>query len=77
VTDALGRHDPLELRCTRCARAGHYRVAGLVERFGADMLLVNLRRRLAADCPRASAMDYERCDPFYPQLSPEGAAKTA
>jgi hypothetical protein len=28
--------DPVRIECERCGRAGSYRLAGLIERFGAD-----------------------------------------
>ena len=43
--------DRLTIVCDRCSRRGVYTVTQLIEQHGRDFDLVNLRLRLAADCP--------------------------
>jgi hypothetical protein len=61
--------DMLEIRCTRCARAGRYSVARLIEQHGKAMLLPDLRMDLAKGCDHADGHDYDRCDVYFPQLA--------
>ena len=58
----------LEIRCTRCERAGRYRVGKLIEEHGPDARLPDLRHRLAADCPQVTAREQERFDLVFPGL---------
>ena len=59
----------LEIACRRCERRGRLRVAKLIEQYGADIRLPELRYILAADCPRVVADKvYDRCGAHYPQL---------
>lgn len=60
----------LEIRCTKCDRYGRERVARLIDRFGRDARLPDIRRQLAGDCPRRAAAVYERCDVYFPNLVP-------
>ena len=55
VTLAEHPGDRVRLACTKCERRGQYRKATLIERFGADMNMVELRLILAADCPKVAA----------------------
>ena len=67
--EITGKLYRLDVRCTRCDRAGRYRVANLIEQHGADFTLPELRRKLAADCPQAKAhLDRDRCDLVFPGL---------
>ena len=59
----------LEIRCTKCDRYGRERLARLVERFGRDARLSDVRHQLSADCPHHSAALYGRCDVYFPQLA--------
>jgi hypothetical protein len=59
--------DIVRLACTKCDRRGQYRKATLIERYGADANLVDLRLILAADCPRVIAeKPVDRCGVIYP-----------
>ncbi|MGZ9129896.1 MAG: hypothetical protein ACXW4Z_19145 [Candidatus Binatia bacterium] len=58
----------LEIRCSKCERHGRERVARLIDRFGRDARLPDLRHQLAGDCPHRSAALYGRCDVYFPQL---------
>lgn len=63
------RADTLEVACLQCDRRGRYGTAGLVERHGAGTPMPDLRRLLAADCPRwASSNIYDPCSVHYPGL---------
>ena len=44
-------YDPVRIECERCGRAGRYRPAGLIERFGADAKGPDVLMELAA-CER-------------------------
>jgi hypothetical protein len=69
--DIVGKIVMLEIACSRCERRGRLRVARLIEQYGADMRLPELRYILAADCPRVVADKvYDRCGVHYPQLWP-------
>ena len=60
----------LEVRCTKCDRHGRVPVARLIERYGREARLPDVRHQLADDCPRRDAAVYERCDVyFFPQLA--------
>jgi hypothetical protein len=45
--------DIVRLSCEKCGRSGHYRKQKLIERYGADMRLPDLRERIA-QCRRQS-----------------------
>jgi hypothetical protein len=46
-------YDPVRFACHKCSRAGQYRKSSLIERYGPDQDMTNLRLKVAADCPRA------------------------
>jgi hypothetical protein len=63
----IGRHTRLlEIRCSRCPRAGRLSMARLLERHGADAGLPTAD--LIGDCPKRDAGLYEKCNLYYPQL---------
>jgi len=67
--DLVGHLERLEIRCRRCERRERIRLVRLIEEHGAEMALPELGRRLAADCPRATATDLSlRCCVYYPAL---------
>jgi len=72
LTDIAPRIDMLEVRCSRCDRKGRLSVTRLIDQHGGETQLPDLRRHLVGDCDKANAMEYERCDIFFPQL--RGAA---
>ena len=59
----------LEVRCGRCGRYGRESIARLIERYGRETRLPDLRNQLAADCPNRQAGIHERCDVYFPQLA--------
>ena len=46
--------DLVRIACAKCGRAGRYRRATLLDRYGADMAMPELRHELA-QCPRGDA----------------------
>jgi hypothetical protein len=67
--DLVGRIERLDVRCSRCARAGRVKLAKLIVEHGAELGLPDLAVRLAGDCPNAGATDpTRRCWVHYPQL---------
>jgi hypothetical protein len=69
VTLAEHPGDMVRLACTKCERRGQYRKATLIERYGADANMVDMRLILAAGCPKIEAgkvMDL--CGVIYPDL---------
>lgn len=55
--------DLVRLTCEKCGRAGQYRKAKLIEQFGADMRLPDLREEIA-QCERARKM-HDACRVHY------------
>jgi hypothetical protein len=45
--EAAATLDMLRIECTKCGRAGRYRIDRLIERFGPDIALPDLRHELA------------------------------
>jgi hypothetical protein len=51
---------------------GSYRKATLIERYGPDVNIVDLRLMLAADCPKVIAnRSTDHCGVVYPDLRPK------
>lgn len=46
----------VRVKCDKCGRAGQYRTAKLIERYGADMVMPELRHVLA-HCQRRHTMN--------------------
>src|SRR3954467_10840265 len=67
--DLVGRIERLEVRCSRCDRAGRVKLARLIAEHGADLPMPELAVRLAADCPKAQATSpADKCFVLFPQL---------
>jgi hypothetical protein len=67
--DLVGQLHQLEVRCTRCDRAGRVKLTKLIAEHGPDMGLPDLAVCLAADCAKAQATSpVERCFVIFPQL---------
>lgn len=67
VTLAEYPFDMVRLACTKCERRGQYRKATLIERYGSDANMVELRLILAADCPKVIANKImDLCGVYYP-----------
>jgi hypothetical protein len=59
----------LTVACTRCERAGRYRLDTLIVRHGEDFGIPDLLRHLSADCPkRRSITVYDLCGIQCPEL---------
>ncbi len=62
----------IRLTCRKCPRGGNYRKTTLVELYGPDANLIDLRLVLAADCPRVVIdKNTDHCGIFYPDLRPK------
>lgn len=48
----------VELECPRCGRAGRYRRAGLMQRFGPAAGMPDVLATLSGDCPRRGVGQY-------------------
>lgn len=59
--------DPVRIACARCSRAGQYRRATLLERFGPEAPMPDVLGQLAACSRRGDASD--PCGAHYPDLS--------
>jgi hypothetical protein len=69
LADIATRIDMLEIRCSRCDRAGRRRVSRLIEQYGGSMRVPDLRTELAQGCDHAGGHDFDRCDVFFSQLA--------
>jgi hypothetical protein len=49
--DLVGQLDLLRVACRRCPRSGQYRLAKLIERYGAGFGLPDWIDELTSDCP--------------------------
>jgi hypothetical protein len=58
--------DIVRLSCEKCGRSGQYRKQKLIERYGADMRLPNLRQEIA-QCKRHGQM-HDACMVHYVDL---------
>jgi hypothetical protein len=62
-------YDPVGFACHKCSRAGQYRKASLIERYGPDKDITNQRLKVAADCPRLIANRIlDLCGIYYPDF---------
>ena len=59
--------DLVRIACAKCGRAGRYRRATLLERYGPDMALPELRHELAQCSRRNNASD--PCMVIFPDLA--------
>ncbi len=69
LDDVSKRFRMLEVRCGNCTRRGRLRIDKLIDEYGRDMSLPDLRNILAGDCEHKAAMKRkDQCQVFYPQL---------
>jgi hypothetical protein len=69
LAEIASRLTTLDVACNRCDRRGHVSVARLLAERGADFPAPNLRRILAADCPRMIAAEvHDPCGVHFPDL---------
>jgi hypothetical protein len=70
LADVAERSDVLAVACTRCERAGRYRLDTLIITHGRHCGIPSLLARLSADCPkRRSVSTYDLCGIHAPELS--------
>jgi hypothetical protein len=68
--------DPIRFACRKCSRSGQYRKASLIERYGPDEDMTNLRLKVAAGCPRRiENRILDLCRIYYPDLAGRPSAK--
>ena len=66
VTLAEHPTDMVRLACAKCERRGQYRKATLIERYGPDANMVDLRLVLASGCAKiAAGKDVDVCGVYY------------
>lgn len=67
LRDLTGRRETVAWHCTRCDRSGDVSVAELVDRFGLDARMPDLRKAMARDagCPKVDGVGYDVCDPVW------------
>jgi hypothetical protein len=53
----------------KCDRSGQYRKATLIDKYGADISLLDLLHRIAANCPKKDALGNDPCGAHYPDLA--------
>ncbi len=69
LDDVSRRFRMLEVRCGNCTRHGRLRIDKLIDEYGREMSLPDLRAVLAGDCEHKSvARRKDQCQVFYPQL---------
>ncbi len=69
LDDVSRRFDMFEVRCGNCTRSGRLRIDKLIDEYGRDMSLPDLRKFLAGDCEHKSvARRADQCQAFYPHL---------
>jgi hypothetical protein len=67
--EAAGHTAALTVACTRCDRAGKYRLETLIARHGEGFGIPRLLRLLSKDCPkRPSVSAYYLCGVHCPEL---------
>lgn len=67
--DLVGKLGVLRVSCTKCDRAGQYRLDRLIEHRGADGTIIDFLAEISADCPRRQAGKiYDLCGASCPDL---------
>jgi hypothetical protein len=67
----------LAVACSRCERAGRYKLDALIARHGVGFGIPSLLRLLSDDCPkRKSVSAYDLCGVHCPELSSFFLGKT-
>ena len=69
LDDVNRRFHMLEVRCGNCTRHGRLRIGKLIDEYGRDTSLPDLRTILSGDCEHEKAVRRkDRCQVYYPQL---------
>jgi len=59
----------LRIECDKCSRAGNYRLARLIAKYGIDSKLFEWTDEITADCPRKHAKNInDPCGAICPDL---------
>jgi hypothetical protein len=67
--DLIGKLDMLRVECGKCGRAGRYRLADLITRYGRDEKLFAFTDDVTANCTRKRARsDSDPCGAICPNL---------
>lgn len=70
LSQIAARTDVLVVACTRCDRAGRYRLDTLIAQHSPHLGIPALLRMLSADCPkRQSVSTYDLCGIHCPDLA--------
>ena len=65
----IGKLDVLRVACTKCDRAGRYRLDRLIKDRGRDAKLIDWLDEITADCPKKSAHNWnDQCAARCPDL---------
>jgi hypothetical protein len=63
------RTEVLAVACCRCERAGRYKVATLIEKYGHACPIPLVLRTLSTECPRRTSISaYDLCGVHCPEL---------
>jgi hypothetical protein len=78
LADVADRTEVLIVACSRCERAGRYRLDTLIARHGSDFGIPTLLAQLSEDCPkRQETTSYNRCGVQCPELAELFLGRTA
>jgi hypothetical protein len=70
LADVAERTAVLIVGCSKCERAGRYRLDTLIARHGSDFGIPTLLAQLSEDCPkRQETTSYNRCGVHCPELA--------
>jgi hypothetical protein len=64
----------VRLSCSKCGRSGQYRKAKLIEKYGADVPLLDLLHKIGASCPKMDALGNDPCGVLPDQANPHAWA---
>jgi hypothetical protein len=68
-SDLMGKLDVLRVECAKCERAGRYRLADLISRYGRDAKLFAFTTDITANCTRKQVhSDTDPCGAVCPDL---------
>ena len=68
--DLIGKLDVLRVECSKCDRAGRYRLDRLIDERGRDAKMIDWLRELTADCPKKIAHNWnDQCGAGCPDLA--------
>ena len=69
LADLIGKLDVLYVHCSKCSRAGRYRVQDLIEQRGRNAKLIDWLDEITADCPKKLAHNMnDPCGARFPDL---------